>query len=132
VFLDAIGRTIIAEKYDETNDKLKVKNPAVVNITPQRIQDPATGQVIERMALQLFPLFFREFLAAKDEPVTFCFNKQNITIPDEDLILDFKVSLQYNQLFVNVGTLVPNNQPAPKSANPEESNTPKLKLFDEE
>lgn len=105
VFLDTIGRTIIAERIDENDISLRVQNPAVVNIVPQQVADPNTGQQMQRMALQLFPLFFREFLAAKDEPVKFTYNKNNITMSDGDIALDFKVGIQYEQLFSSVGEL---------------------------
>ncbi len=105
VFLDTIGRTIIAERTGETEAELNVENPAVVNIVPQQAVDPATGQPTQRMALQLFPLFFREFLAAKDEPVRFTYKKDNITMSDGDIRLDFKVGIQYEQLFAVVGEI---------------------------
>ena len=104
VFLDTIGRTIIAKKHEENDDKLIVENPAVVNIIPQQVQDPNTGQPVQRMALQLFPLFFREFLAEKDQPVKFAYNKSTIAMSHGDNIaLDYKVGIQYEQLFTSVG-----------------------------
>ena len=44
VFLDMVGRTIIAKKVEETDSTLKVENPAVVNIVPQHVMDPNTGK----------------------------------------------------------------------------------------
>ena len=61
-FLDGVGRTIIGEKAKVDDTYIYVKNPAVVNVVQQ--QDPNTSAV--RMHLQLFPLFFKEFLADKD------------------------------------------------------------------
>jgi hypothetical protein len=107
VFLDGIGRTIIAERNSEDDDNLRVSNPAVINIVPQQTVDPNTGEPVQRMALQLFPLFFREFLAAKDESVKFIFKKNNITLSDGDIALDFKVGVQYEQLFSAVGEINP-------------------------
>ena len=130
VFLDTVGRTIIGERVSEEIDTITIKNPAVVNIIPQQAVDPATGQPTQRMALQLFPLFFREFLAAKDEAVKFVYNKKNITLTDGDVALDFKVSIQYEQLFVNLGQLnVPEVQ-TPKSNMPQKNNV--IQLFDKE
>ena len=131
VFLDAIGRTIIAERYSESETSVSVKNPAVVNIVPQQAVDPNTGQQVQRMALQLFPLFFREFLADKEEAVKFKYNKNNITMSDGDISLDFKVGIQYEQLFSNVGVVAttpaaPQAAPAPQV---EPTDTPKIELF---
>jgi len=123
VFLDTISRTIIAERVDETDTTISVRNPAVVNVVSQQTTDPATGQPVQRMALQLFPLFFREFLAAKEEPVGFIFNKSMITMSDGELMLDFKVIIQYQQLFAN--------QPAVAAPAPtEEKRDNVIKLFD--
>jgi len=97
VFLDAIGRTIIAVREDETDEILKAKNPAVVNI----VQQPGDN----RMALQLFPIFFKEFLAEKEEPVIFNYRKNGITM-SEDMALNFKVGMQYEQLFSKTGEVV--------------------------
>lgn len=131
VFLDAIGRTIIARRSAENNTELTVANPAIVNIMPQEFTDPATGQRGQRMALQLFPLFFREFLASKDEPVKFIFKKDNITMSTSDLILDFKVGVQYDQLFINVGEI--NTEHTPPVNKPSELDVKKdtvINLFE--
>jgi hypothetical protein len=145
VFLDTIGRTIIAERTGESSDELKIKNPAVVNIVPQPVIDQnnqpvidqITGQPAQRMALQLFPLFFREFLADKEEPVKFNFKKHNITMSDGDIALDYKVCIQYDQLFVAVGEVVaspqPQAAPAPAPAPAPQAAPvaqPKVQLFD--
>ena len=57
VFLDTIGRTVLGERVDEktTDIVLTIKNPAVVQVMPNQ----QTGQ----LALQILPLFFKEFLA---------------------------------------------------------------------
>jgi len=125
VFLDTVGRTIIAGKISETEDKLTVKNPAVVNVAPRQEVDPSTGQTVQRMALQLFPLFFREFLAAKEEPVKFVFNKSMITLSEGDISLDFKVMIQYEQLFANIGAV---SAPVAPKLEPKTDNV--IKLFD--
>ena len=58
-FLDAACRTIIGEGISETTDKLSIKNPVVVNIVPQA---GPNGQPNGQMALQLLPVYFREFM----------------------------------------------------------------------
>jgi len=94
-FLDAIGRTIIAEPAGESETHLKVKNPAVVNIVPT--PDPQGRQ---SMSLQLFPLFFKEFLADKEQAIIFKYNKNNIVMTDGDVIFEVRLNMQYQQLFV--------------------------------
>jgi hypothetical protein len=128
VFLDAIGRTIIGERYEETESALKVQNLAVVNVVPQQVNDPNTGQQTQRMALQLFPVFFREFLADKDQAVKFVFSKNNITMSDGDIILDYKVAIQYEQLFYPQPQ-VQETQPQVQPSSPADDNV--IKLFDD-
>lgn len=136
VFLDLVGRTIIGEKREETPSHLVVKNPAVVNIAEQIVPN-SDGNAVKRMALQLFPLFFREFLATKEEPIVFRYNKNNITPTDGTVILDFKVGIQYDQLFANVGELTqaPNVVQTPQSPQQTPQQTPQqephINLFDE-
>ena len=128
VFLDTIGRTIIGEKTGETDDYLEIKNPVVINVVPQQTQDPNTGQTIQRMALQLFPVFFREFLADKEQAVVFNYQKKNITMSN-DFSLEFKVAIQYDQLFMNIGTMSQNAEPAVASTATKTDGV--IKLFDD-
>lgn len=126
VFLDMLGRTIIGMRVEETDNVLKVKNPAVVNVIPQQVADPK-GNMIQRMALQLFPLFFREFLASSEEPVVFCYKKNNITLPETDIALNFKVCIQYEQLFNVIGNIEISKPVQPQV--PDQGT--KIKLFDD-
>lgn len=127
LFFDLIGRTIIGEKTGEDTETLFVKNPVVVNIVPQQFQDPATGQQVSRMALQLLPLFFREFLAAPEEGVEFSYNKKNITLTKNPTVFDFKVDIQYEQITSG------GHRPAQAPAAPVQPSAPdkKIKLFDD-
>lgn len=109
IFLDTIGRTIIGEVSKETEKALFIKNPAVVNITP----NPQNGQI----SLQLLPLFFREFLADINESTQWSYQKSMITTC-EDVTLDFKFIAQYQQIF----------QPSKAQATEEQGT---VKLFDE-
>jgi hypothetical protein len=134
LFFDLIGRTVIGERTGEEADTLFVKNPVVVNIVPQQVQvtDPATGQLVtqQRMALQLLPLFFREFLAEPEAGVEFAYNKKNITITRNSPIFDFKVDIQYEQI-TNAPLMKQQAQaPAPRQELPANDNKV-IKLFDE-
>ena len=138
VFFDAIGRTIIAKQLNEDDSTITVENPAVVNISPQEVIDQTTGQKVQRMALQLFPLFFREFLAAKNESIKFNFKKHNITMSEGVVELDFKVGVQYDQLFATVSETIakPVTQPIqpiqqPTQQNDITQNNNVIKLFDD-
>ena len=90
VFLDTIGRTILGALEAEDSNSITIKNPAVVNITP----NPTNGQI----SLQLLPLFFREFLADSTEPTKWVYQKSLIT-RCQDITLDFKFLAQYGQIF---------------------------------
>jgi hypothetical protein len=109
-FLDAVGRTVLGEVIEaESNEKvLAVKNPAVVAVSQQQ-----TGG----LQLQILPLFFKEFLADKNEATIWYFNKNTIT-QSKVVLFDFKLTAQYQQLF----------GPAPQPSTP---NVDVVKLFDE-
>jgi hypothetical protein len=116
VFFDSVGRTVLGEQVqDKTNDKiLTIRNPAVVHITP----NPQTGQ----LTLQILPLFFKEFLADKNAS-TFWEYKRDLITESQDLVFDFKLQAQYQQLFASA--------PAPAPTQPQ-SEPEVIRLFDEE
>jgi hypothetical protein len=109
-FLDSVGRTVLGEIENEktTETVLAVKNPAVVAVSPQ----PQGG-----LQLQILPLFFKEFLADKNEPTIWLYQKKSLTMC-EDVLFDFKLNAQYQQLF------------APIAAQPQSPDV--VKLFDDE
>jgi hypothetical protein len=114
VFFDSVGRTVIGEKLDADSNEniLAVKNPAVVHISP----NPQSGQ----LTLQILPLFFKEFLADKNSPTIWLYKKHSIT-ESKDVVFDFKLQAQYQQLFADT----------PQPSQPQ--NSPDVvKLFDEE
>jgi hypothetical protein len=116
-FLDTIGRTIIAEPVTDktTNKILVVRNPAVVQVVP----NPQTGQ----LALQILPLFFKEFQADKSEDTIWNYHRDSITESDP-FAFDFKLHIQYQQLFAPVP------QPAPTAQN-NAAGAPVVKLFED-
>lgn len=117
VFFDSVGRTVLGEEVENksSNKILTVKNPAVVHITP----NPQTGQ----LTLQILPLFFKEFLADKNAS-TFWEYKRELITEAQDLVFDFKLQAQYQQLF--------NTNPAPAPSQPQGSSAEVIKLFDDE
>lgn len=115
VFFDTVGRTILGERIasETTDEVLAIKNPAVVHIMPNQ----QTGQ----LSLQILPLFFKEFLADKNEATVWYYNKKSIT-PSKDIAFDFKLSAQYQQLFSGI---------VPAQASPSQGSPEVVKLFDE-
>ena len=113
VFLDTIGRTVLGERVDEktTDIVLTIKNPAVVQVMPNQ----QTGQ----LALQILPLFFKEFLADKNEPTYWSYKRALIT-ESEDIAFDFKLDAQYKQIFSPI--IIPTSAPA---------EAPVVKLFED-
>jgi hypothetical protein len=105
LFLDSVGRTILGESVEDAanSNVLKVKNPVVIMIN---------GDKTGRMSVQLFPLFFREFLADKESDVVLSYQKDKITESNIDA-LDFRLQAQYTQMFNKNNTFVsPQEQPA--------------------
>jgi hypothetical protein len=117
VFLDAIGRVIVGEqiKERETESDLVVKNPIIVHV------EPKNGNI----AIQFFPIFFKEFLGSKDDASTFTFKKSNLSVMDK-CVLDFKLYAQYAQMFSANGS--------PQTQNTQQSNNQQpevIKLFED-
>ena len=101
VFLDNIGRTILAERV-LTNDAagvVRVKNPVILHVLPDN-----QG----RMSVQLLPIFFREFLADREGDAVFNYKTSNVTESEIDN-LDYRLQAQYSQLFGKGNMFVPPN-----------------------
>jgi hypothetical protein len=124
VFLDTVGRTILGEICnDQSNETyLAISNPVVLHVVPQ----DQSG----KMAVQLLPVFFREFLAAKEEPVIFKYNRSNITETSISTI-DFRLNAQYVQMFNPQNTFIsPDQNPANQNQTPTNQQSV-INLFDE-
>lgn len=119
-FLDAAQRTIIAKLIEETAEILTVENPVVVNIVPQ--YDDASGRPSGQMALQLLPVYFREFQGEKRNPAIFKYPKTTITQINFEGGFDFRLYGQYENIF-NAQSSAPKPQP--------NTPAPVLKLFEE-
>ena len=123
IFLDAIGRTILGEVNSEssTENILSVKNPVVLHVVPDNAG---------RMSVQLLPVFFKEFLAAREDDAIFEFKRSNITESTIDT-LDFRLQSQYQQLFGKGNIFVP---PTGNIVTPDTAGTPSkvVNLFDQD
>jgi hypothetical protein len=125
-FLDVAQRTIIGELDGSMDgDTIKIKNPVVVNIVPQA--DPITHQPNGQMALQLLPVYFREFQGEKKNPAIFTYQKSQITMINFEGGFDFRLYGQYDHIF---------NPPATQNAGDKgntapEGKPPVLKLFED-
>lgn len=118
-FLDAAQRTIIGEGVDSLPGELNVKNPVVVNIIPQYGEN---GQPNGQMALQLLPVYFREFQGEKKNPAIFTYQKSQITLINFDGGFDFRLYGQYEHIF---------NGSAAEATKSQGTAAPVLKLFDD-
>jgi len=118
-FLDSLGRTIIAEQITEksTDTHIAVSNPVIVHIVPVG----NSGQ----MTVQLLPVFFREFLADKTDNTVWFYNRTGIT-ESENVVFDFKLSAQYQQMFSSSNLIVPPDAGEVAAPSPDV-----VKLFDE-
>ncbi len=120
LFLDPIGRNILGEKVDSTdNTELLVKNPVILHVA-----DSGGG----KMSVQLLPLFFREFLADKTADVVFSYQKDKVTKTDIDTF-DFRLQAQYNQIFNKQSVFV--TPQAQTEQQPQQPSNSVINLFDE-
>jgi hypothetical protein len=116
IFLDTVGRTIMGILSDTTDDKiLNVNNPVVIMVG---------GDNTGKMTVQLFPLFFREFLADKNTDVVFSYKKDTVTFSDINAI-DFRLQAQYTQMFSKTNTF------GSPEAQPPATEQKVVNLFDE-
>ena len=124
IFLDAVGRTILGtvSEADSSETHLAVTNPVVLHVVPQ----DQTG----KMAVQLLPIFFKEFLAAKEEGVTFKYNRSSISESNISTI-DFRLNAQYTQMFNPQNTFITSDQNPANSTNQAQKNDSVINLFDE-
>ena len=105
-FLDNIQRTIIATVVSQDDATLTVTKPVILNVSPT--QD-------KKLQVQLYPVFFREFTANRDEFANWTYAKSSIVT--SDAALEGNLVLQYQQMFQTAAQV---------------SNTPVVKLFDDE
>ncbi|MDD4110002.1 MAG: hypothetical protein PHS54_00450 [Clostridia bacterium] len=118
-FLDAAQRTIIGELIEDNNEVILIKNPVVVNIVPQL---GPNGQPLGGMALQLLPVYFKEFQGDKSKPAIFEYPKSQIVRISFEGGFDFRLYGQYEHIF---------NAPIATPTTRGEA-APVLKLFDDE
>ena len=114
-FIDNAGRAIFAEVESETPDNLVAKNPVMITV-----QQGENGQ----MAVQLFPLFFQEFVQPGENDTRanyFTYTKNNIAV-GSNFAIENRIAEQYEKIVNPV--LVPADQSA--AGEPEV-----IKLFDE-
>ena len=114
-FIDNAGRAIFAELDSETDDKLVAKNPVMITV-----QQGENGQ----MAVQLFPLFFQEFVQPGENDSRanyFTYSKSNIAV-GSNFKIEARIADQYEKIVNPV--LVPAGQPAGEEAEV-------IKLFDD-
>jgi|TARA_B110000908_G_C10200929_1_gene425280 hypothetical protein len=116
-FIDNAGRSIFGINSSETKTSITVENPVMIHVAQQE-----NGQ----MAVQLFPLFFAEFVQPNEDESRknfFVYNKSSVAL-GEGFDVDPRISEQYERI-VNP-TLVPAGS---KEGEGEEAEV--IKLFDE-
>jgi hypothetical protein len=112
VLLDQVGRTIIGELEHADEQYTTINNPAVIDVRPN-------GE--GGLALQLLPVFFKEFLASAGTNTQWKFNNASCAICTKiDLNPNFVAN--YKQMFADP-TAVP--------ATPNLPSPDVIKLFDE-
>jgi hypothetical protein len=110
VFVDHVGHTIVGEVLSDKNDKLRVKNPAILIASPNN-----NGQ----LTVQLVPLFFKEFvkIASRENGSVFTYNKSKVV--ESEIDLEDRLLEQYVNMFKVTQKIT------------EKEEAPTIKLFDE-
>lgn len=136
IYNDLIGRILLGEKIDENDTHIFIKNPAIIHFVPIKNQDGS-----QAITIQFIPVFFKDFLAQKDEDVIFKYYKNNITLTNP-VILDLRVYIQYQNIFYgqNINNNTSNNNENENSKiiesnnfnqNNNQNDSKIIKLFDE-
>ena len=115
-FIDNAGRNIFAGLIEQRDDSFVVENPVTIFVNQQQ-----NGQ----MAVQLFPLFFAEFIEESPETGRKCqfeYQINNVAL-GQNFKVDPRIIQQYERI-VNP-TLVPVGETT------EDSEPEVIKLFDE-
>jgi|TARA_A100001015_G_C14797952_1_gene635737 hypothetical protein len=116
-FIDNAGRNILGVVSSEDDSNVKVENPVMITVQQQQ-----NGQ----MAVQLFPLFFQEFVEEGENKRSNYFNYKKCSIAiGEDFAIEPRIIDQYDKI-VN-----PTLQPVPTQAASNEQ-PEVIKLFDDE
>lgn len=117
-FVDHIGRTLIGEKVEDTNDgkSFVVLNPAIIHVQPTQ-----QGQ----LNVQTIPLYFREFVGEKnkEEGTKWKFHYDSVIL-GINVENDPRLLEQYERLFSN-------NPVAPSAPANAKSDERVVKLFDD-
>ena len=115
-FIDNSGRSILGTTAGDTADTLKVNDPVMV-----LVQQQENGQ----MAVQLYPLFFAEFIKPKEDgsrSTEFTYNKAAVAV-GTGFDLDPRIIEQYEKI------INPTLVPVGDDASGEDAEV--IKLFDE-
>lgn len=121
-FFDSSERTLFAEFVEDKGDSIVVANPVVVQVSPQLDQ---SGRPTQSMALQLLPIFFKEFLAVPDDKVQVEYRKDRISMVTIPNGFDVKLYQNYMQIF---GPRVASFQPSQVA--PQQAPQSPINLFD--
>lgn len=110
LFIDHVGFNVVGEKVSETEKFVNIKNPAVLQASPNQQN---------QLQVQLLPVLFKEFLdtSNRDDGITFSYPKDKIVI--SNAVLESRLKQQYIQMFTTVA--IPNTSKEPDV----------IKLFDE-
>ena len=122
-FIDNAGRSIYGAVKEETDTTLVVENPVMITVQQQQ-----NGQ----MAVQLFPLFFAEFINPSEDQSRdsfFTYNKASIAV-GTDFEIDPSITDQYDKI-VNPVLVPEGQQPTTVDAGSEAEEPEVIKLFDD-
>ena len=91
-FIDSAGRSIFGTLAEETSDAIKVQNPVMIGVQQQENS---------QLSVQLFPLFFAEFVAPVGDSAArnnyFTYSKSAIAT-GTGFDVDPRISAQYEKI----------------------------------
>lgn len=103
-FIDHIGRTLVGEKVEDTDNgsSFIVKNPAIIHVQPT-----PQGQ----LNVQTIPLYFREFVGEKNKKdgTKWKFHYNSVVL-GLDVENDPRLIEQYDRLFSDLPAAAPQSQ----------------------
>lgn len=132
IFNDSAQRTVIGELYTGpeivSKDDIVVKNPVVVNYTPEIDQN---RQPTGRLQIQLIPALMGDFLAVAGDPILFTYHLKDITTIHCSEGWAAKLHAQYAATWRHQTGPVAPQQPAQPQATVRPAAGQRLELFPE-
>ena len=123
--IDTLGRTILGVEDEEKSCEkfIALQNPVILVPKPE-------GK--NSMGINLMPIFFQEFQADREQPVSWKYSRDMNPTPTEDFLLDPRITGAYNNMINGVAPSAPPTQQPLPIQQPTGNTGANVALFDDD